>query len=844
LRKALLVLFGLVTLGLFAVPARANNRAFGFCTIGSVVPTVSGLPLNNAAGTAQQDVLASYPGCQVNVYFTGTLIPATLYSDDLPTPTPLANPFSADANGYWFFYAASGRYDVTLSGAGYINPFTLADYPLTVGGGGGGAAPTLSTNGVVNFSQSALNLVNGSGIIITNTSAGNVSIAASNGNITNGQVGYGSLANTLTSDGTFLWNSTAMDFRIGPPSFPTLEVTGAKFGEPSERGVLSPGAVASINPNLNLTDNSAAFPFSLAQGFYSHLTTGLDGSSAANQEQVNEFQGDCTSHNGSTCVGFSSTITVDASGGQNSFGVKSALGASTNVAANLASGTAVGLEGLSTCVGANCQSWGAEVSSTCSGASCTSHGLDILNGGLAFNGSDGTSGNVPVSQGQGSRPIWSTVNLASSNSVSGILPVTNFCSATGASSSTFCRGDGTWSVPSVSNAWSAITAATNANAGSFILSGNTWDARIAAHTFPSVTVAAAGSLPGSCVSGELGFVTGATAGQNLYECNGGVWTQQLNSGAAGASTSLGNLAAVAINTTLLPAAVNTVALGSNTLPFTNLFLGPVANQAGSFNTANLTANRTVNLPDATSTPVRDCPAIANNVVTAIAVATGTCTQAQLATTNLSDVATIVTATSTTTKTNLTLNAESTGNSLSFPSRILYLAAGCNGTVTGPSIDIGVANQPLASCFGTTTRNGKLQFTRGNTGYLNGHLPKDWNSGANIDIEVCFTTTDTTNGHVTSFNIQTGFNKTDGTATDDPALNSQQALSITTGASQVSGGELCGSLTNLTTTGSGADYNFVIAATRNNTGTDTNTDTAVAVKSFEVIIGRTINATNR
>jgi len=76
------------------------------------------------------------------------------------------------------------------------------------------------------------------------------------------------------------------------------------------------------------------------------------------------------------------------------------------------------------------------------------------------------------------------------------------------------------------------------------------------------------------------------------------------------------------------------------------------------------------------------------------------------------------------------------------------------------------------------------------------------------------------------------------------LNALQALSVTTGASQISGGELVGTKTALTMTGCAADRNFEIAITRNNSGTDTNTDTAVAVKFAEVTTGVTKNAANR
>lgn len=73
--------------------------------------------------------MASYPFCTITVYLNGTLTPATIFSDNAGTPK--ANPFTADAKGFWFFYAANGRYDVRLSGGGLPAPFTLADYSLS-----------------------------------------------------------------------------------------------------------------------------------------------------------------------------------------------------------------------------------------------------------------------------------------------------------------------------------------------------------------------------------------------------------------------------------------------------------------------------------------------------------------------------------------------------------------------------------------------------------------------------------------------------------------------------------------------------------------------------------------
>jgi len=197
-----------------------------------------------------------------------------------------------------------------------------------------------------------------------------------------------------------------------------------------------------------------------------------------------------------------------------------------------------------------------------------------------------------------------------------------------------------------------------------------------------------------------------------------------------------------------------------------------------------------------------------------------------------------------TQTNKTIDAEATGNNISVPAKAFFAAAGCNNATAGSSWDIGTSNAPTAACAGSNVRKGVLQFARGNVAYISFHLPLDWNSGANIGLKIGFTTTDTTSAHVTSFSVQTGCNKTDGTATDDPALNTANAVNATNGASNISGGEQIANSSSLTTTGCVAGYDLDLVITRNNTGTDTNTDTAVAVKWAELTFSRTMNAANR
>jgi hypothetical protein len=108
--------------------AQTYEKIQGFCEQGGQTVITDGR-------TSTTKTQRSYPSCTITVYQTGTTTLASIASDS--SGTPKSNPFTADTDGYWSWYAQSGVYDVKMSGGGLAAPITRSGYWIVTSSGGG-----------------------------------------------------------------------------------------------------------------------------------------------------------------------------------------------------------------------------------------------------------------------------------------------------------------------------------------------------------------------------------------------------------------------------------------------------------------------------------------------------------------------------------------------------------------------------------------------------------------------------------------------------------------------------------------------------------------------------------
>lgn len=103
----------------FGPRASAREAWRGFCEDGNQSVVTSGI-------SSTTKVQRSFPQCTVTVLVHGGGL-ATIYADN--NGTPLANPFQANLDGSWVWYANDGRYDVQVTQATGLS-FTYLDILL------------------------------------------------------------------------------------------------------------------------------------------------------------------------------------------------------------------------------------------------------------------------------------------------------------------------------------------------------------------------------------------------------------------------------------------------------------------------------------------------------------------------------------------------------------------------------------------------------------------------------------------------------------------------------------------------------------------------------------------
>lgn len=223
----------------------------GYCTLGATVSSTSGLKSSNFL----QGVI---PQCKVTVYLTGTLTPATIYSN--AGSGSLTNPFTANVNGSWLFFAAEGQgYDVVMSGGfqpnAYPYPVTLTD--LMVGGGSGGGVTVCAPSNAIQIANTGATNLTCDSEITENTATHSIYVG---GPVTGNSVSIGAL-NPMPSS----WNLdtttplTAINSMTGAGSPSQVWTWNGTTGNwsPSGGGAY-PGVTSDSNNGLTVVGNLAS----------------------------------------------------------------------------------------------------------------------------------------------------------------------------------------------------------------------------------------------------------------------------------------------------------------------------------------------------------------------------------------------------------------------------------------------------------------------------------------------------------------------------------------------------------------------------------------------------------
>jgi hypothetical protein len=327
----------LFALLLSAVPAAAQTVGSWqqWCVAGGQTVSTSGI-------TSTTEVQASYPNCQVEVFLTGTTTPATIYST--ATLTTLANPFCANNDGSFVFYAAtSSQYDVTISNSSAPGcnappaqqlpaPFTFQRIAVNGSSGGGGTTTPGLPFGSIQYNSAGVF----AGSICTQASttvtcAGTINVTGTFGvgavlptvcGLALDCVGFGNgtTAGTPTS-GQNYFRATASGWVCsvnGGSESPCINITGfptaAQIGDALRYNVNGDSAWDAVNATYKNTTVTVDTGSLLATGILTQTPTGLGSSSLNNP---NTTDGYSLTYSASASASTSTVIGVDQGTGGN-----------------------------------------------------------------------------------------------------------------------------------------------------------------------------------------------------------------------------------------------------------------------------------------------------------------------------------------------------------------------------------------------------------------------------------------------------------------------------------------------------------------------------------------------